>query len=249
MTTPNVARRLPVVLLMTATLSAVATGTAQASVVFSNTGVVAGWDIATQRQGTVTEVTSPVYKGTRALRARQIYEASDGKRYHAEAIKRGLFVNGLDRYYGQAVYIPANWQYHEQDVVIQQWATETPGSPWLGMNITGGKLVYDKVRGSGQVRQAFADMPRGRWVRIVTRLKMTASGILEIWVDGVKKASVPGDWSTSWNGSPSIRWSTGIYAGAWSTQPPKGQSDLSVYHDSLRIATTYAEADPANWSG
>ncbi|WP_433428728.1 polysaccharide lyase [Nonomuraea sp. CA-141351] len=249
MTAPPITRRLPGTLLLTAALLAAVAEPAQASVDFSNTGVLAGWDIATQRQGTVTEVGSPVYKGTKALRARQIYETSDGNRYHAEAIERGLFVNGQDRYYGQAVYIPSDWQYHDQDVVIQQWATETPASPWLGMNITGDKLVYDKVRGSGQIRQAFADMPRGRWVRIVTRLKMTGSGILEIWVDGVKKVSQTGDWSTSWNGSPSIRWSTGIYAGAWSTQPPKGQSDLSVYHDSLRIATTYAEADPANWSG
>jgi hypothetical protein len=221
---------------------------AQASVTFQNNGMKAGWDSADpQRAGTITDVSSPSYKGNSAIRTRQVYETSDGNRYHAEVIKRGLYVNGLDRYYGQAVYVPANWQYHNQDVVIQQWATETPGSPWLGMNITGGQLVIDKVRGSGQFRTAFASMPRGQWVRIVTRLNMTSSGILEIWVNGIKVLSRTGDWSTSWNGSPSIRWSTGIYAGAWSTVPPAGQHDLSVYHDSLRIATTYHEADPLNW--
>jgi MYXO-CTERM domain-containing protein len=75
---------------------------------------------------------------------------------------------------------------------------------------------------------------------------MTASGPFEVWVNGTKTASasinlvVGGD-------PPTIRWSTGIYCTAWRTQQPAGGSPISVWHDHLRVATTYNEAEPANW--
>jgi hypothetical protein len=76
---------------------------------------------------------------------------------------------------------------------------------------------------------------------------MTSTGVLEIWVNGTKYTSATGDWSTAFNGSPTIRWSTGIYCSAWHNSSPSGQSDLSVYHDQLRIATSLTEADPNSW--
>src|SRR5437762_11482022 len=48
---------------------------------------------------------------------------------------------------------------------------------------------------------------------------------------------------------PSLRWSSGIYATRWDTETPTGPHELSIFHDNLRIATTYDEADPAKWGG
>ena len=218
---------------------------ARATVYFQNTGVVSGWDIKTQRTGTVTQVTSPAYDGT-VLRARIVYQSSDGNRYHAEAIKRGLAYNGQDRYYGQVIYLPSGYNDH---TVVQQWATEGPEGPWLGMNADGGTLKWDAVRGpmTGGPAAAFATVPLARWFRVVTRLNMKTAGVLEVWVDGAKRLSQSGDWSTGYASGSSIRWSTGIYMSNWHRTPPTGARDVSVHHDHFRIASTLAEAEPASW--
>jgi hypothetical protein len=216
-----------------------------ATVYFENTGVTSGWDIKTQRTGTVTQVTSPSYDGG-VLRARIIYEASDGNRYHAEAIKRGLAYNGQDRYYGQAIYLPSGYNDH---TVVQQWATEGPEGPWLGMNADAGVLKWDAVRGpmTGGPAAAFATVPLARWFRVVARLNMKTTGVLEVWVDGTKRLTQTGDWSTGYASGSSIRWSTGIYMSNWHRSPPTGAHDVSVHHDHFRIASSMAEAEPANW--
>ena len=57
-----------------AVLSMAAAPTASfATVVFQNTGTTSGWDyLSTQNKGTLTQVTSPVYKGTTAVRAMEL---------------------------------------------------------------------------------------------------------------------------------------------------------------------------------
>src|SRR5688500_17770096 len=75
-----------------AVLSIAAAPTASfATVVFQNTGTTSGWDyLSTQNKGTLTQVTSPVYKGTTAVRARQIYVSGASERFHSELGKRNV---------------------------------------------------------------------------------------------------------------------------------------------------------------
>lgn len=88
---------------------------------------------------------------------------------------------------------------------------------------------------------------RGTWIRIVTRLKLSATGgAFEVWVNGVKKVSRTGI-SLLPSTSQTIRWSSGIYCTAWRDGTPAGQSQLSIFHDQARIADSYALAEPANW--
>jgi hypothetical protein len=81
---------------------------------------------------------------------------------------------------------------------------------------------------------------------VITRIKMSTAGAFEVWVNGTKSLSLNGDFRAM---GPSLRWSSGIYCTRWDTEMPAGQSMLSIFHDSLRIATTLAEADPATWGG
>jgi hypothetical protein len=224
-----------------------------AAVYFQNTGVKSGWDTtAAQRKGSVTEVTSPRWgsSGT-SLRCRQIFEAADGNRYHAEAVKRRIQLNGQDRHYGQAIYIPTYWPTGEV-AVIQQWATEVypsgSGGPWFGMNYNGTSLLWDAVRGPMAPGDpaAFATISKGQWIRVIARVNMKTSGSLEVWVNGSRKLNKAGDWSTNWADGDSIRWSTGIYIG-WHNRQPVGPGDLSVYHDQFRVASSPYEADPVHW--
>jgi hypothetical protein len=227
----------------------------EAGVIWENRGSKAGFtDCSVQQQGEITEVASPVFVGPAALRMRQIYLGNTGTRYHAECIKRGI-ASRTDYYYGQAMWIPSNWVWHSQNHVWQQFATEDPGAPWLG-NMIGGSgyhhLQYHFVRGpmSGSETD-FADISglRGTWMRVVLRIHQATAGHFEIWLNGTRRVSRTGDFSTAYAGNSSIRWSTGIYAAAWYRSTPTGPTDLSIWHDHLRIATTYSEAEPANWGG
>ncbi len=44
-----------------------------------------------------------------------------------------------------------------------------------------------------------------------------------------------------------MRWSVGIYVTWWRDQEPGPQLTRGIYHDHMRIASTYQEAEPANW--
>jgi hypothetical protein len=240
------------------TLGALGAAPAAASVTFQNTGTKTGWSNypqQPQQQGTITEVSSPVYQGPTALRFRQIFVDNNRERYHSEVMQSNAQGNNTDRYYGVALYIPGNWVWHSQNHTWQQWATNTPSSPWLGMMVGGAgghQLQYHFVRGALSGSETdFADVSalRATWIRVVARLNMRTSGNWEVWVNGTRRVSRTGDVSTSWNGSPTIRWSTGIYCGPWYRSLPTGPSDLSLYGDHYRIATTYDEAEPGNWGG
>ena len=220
-------------------------GPARGEVLFQNTGNKTGWgSIFTQKAGTITEVSSPVYKGTTAVQATQTYQKSDGLNYHSEIIKRMAQLAGQDLYYGQAVYLPPDWVFHGQNVTFQQWAPENPEAPWILMYVQN-----DKIRLGGRGQGGDADVGpitglRGTWMRIVTRIHMASPGVFEVWINDHKYYSRNGNLRSM---GPSLRWSSGIYCTRWDTETPTGPHELSIFHDNLRIATTYDEADPAKW--
>jgi hypothetical protein len=218
----------------------------RAEVLFQNTGNKTGWQsIFTQKAGTIEEVTSPVYKGTTAVKATQTYQTSDGLNYHSEIIHRMAELVGQDLYYGQAVYLPPDWVFHSQNVTFQQWAPENPEAPWILMYVQN-----DKIRLGGRGQGGDTDVGpitglRGTWMRIVTRIHMANPGIFEVWINDKKYYSRTGNLRSM---GPSLRWSSGIYCTRWDTETPTGPHVLSIFHDSLRVATTFDEANPANWS-
>src|SRR5690349_1813726 len=86
-------------------------GVARAAVVFQNEGNLQGWDRTfTQHSGTVTMVNDPAYKGTTAIKMVQVFEGNGNGRYHAEVETYHAAKTGDDRYFGQAMYIPPDWQ-------------------------------------------------------------------------------------------------------------------------------------------
>lgn len=220
-------------------------GEAGAEVLFQNTGNTQGWGrVFTQKAGTITEVSSPVYKGTTAVKTTQTYQSSDRKNYHSEIIKEKAHLAGQDLYYGHAVYLPADWVFHGQNVTFQQWAPEEPEAPWILMYLQG-----DRVRLGGRGANGDKDAGRvaglrGTWIRFVTRIHMASNGAFEVWINGEKTFSQRGNFRAH---GPSMRWSNGIYCTRWDTEAPTGPRELTFWHDNMRIATTYEEADPATW--
>ena len=136
------------------------------TVYFQNTGTVQGWTNYPQdpqKQGIIRNVSSPVYKGTSAIEARQTYINQTGG-YHSETVQGATQVVGEDKYYGQAIYLPANWQYHNQNVTFQQWSPENPSGPWELMFVQNDEI---RLGGSGGISGVIGKIQRGTWTRIV----------------------------------------------------------------------------------
>jgi hypothetical protein len=221
----------------------------EAAVLFENTGTLTGWSrVYAQEQGTNTLVSTPTFEGPSALKATQTFAVADGRGYHSERVMFDVQRNGQDQYYGLALYLPPDWVFHNQNVTFQQWGVENPGGggPWILMFVQNDKIRMGGSGASGSRDIATITGLRGTWIRIVTRINMTASGPFDVWVNGTKSLSAPINLVVGGD-PPTIRWANGIYCTAWRTQQPAGGSPLSVWHDHFRIATTYAEAEPANW--
>src|SRR3954471_16672256 len=105
--------------------TAAASAPAHAAVLFENPGNLTGWDrVYAQKMGTNTVVASPTYRGDTAHRAWQTYLASDVANYHSEVVKGNTVRTGQDVYFGQAIYLPPDWVFHDQNVTFQQWAPD-----------------------------------------------------------------------------------------------------------------------------
>lgn len=217
-------------------------------VFFQNRGSVEGWDYSyTQKQGVIRTVDTPVYKGAHALEATQTYIEETGG-YHSEVLKRGAQSVGQDRYYGQAIRLASDWRFHDQNVTFQQWSPEDPEGPWLLMFVIGDEIRFGGSSGIKGTVGSITDL-RGTWIRIVVRLKLAGDGqgAYEVWLNGRKTVSTTGT-TVLPSTSQTIRWSNGIYCTAWREGTPSGPRTLTILHDNHRIASTYALAEPANWS-
>jgi len=220
------------------------------AVYFQNNGTKEGWPNYPQKpeaKGTISDVSSPVYHSTSAIKFTQTFEKNYTGRYHSEVDMEGASNTGLDRYFGMTVYLPAGWPYAKDQVNIQQWAGT---GPWIIMRIDGPDLMvlFDHLPGLNGEPHIYHNMPIASWTRIVTHIHSVASGgIFEVWVNGKKVLSQKGDFVAPGNGGK-IRWSTGCYVSGWfQKSSPQGPSERIVYGTHYRVASSYAEAEPANW--
>jgi len=246
-------------------LAAVALGapSAQASVIFSNTGNTSGWSSLWQENGhcSLTQVSSPVYKGSTAVRARCIYASGYSGRYHGELRKAGMAQRGQDRYYGYAFYIPTNWQSVQQGFNIQQFIGNASGcsggQPGTMTALRyGDDLVTRIVTGPSACQRTTVNytvvtsVSKGAWHRVTMRGKWRSdnTGTFTFWYDGSQKLN-----KTNTKTCPaddySLNLAVGNYSNAWHDDGKMEgtQSTRDIYVDHIRVATTYSEADPGGW--
>jgi len=220
---------------------------ALASVTFQNTGTTSGWTANNARgSARVNQVSSPVYKGSTALGC-EVNWVGEGTANHAEVMKYNAQSVGQDRYYGQVIRLASNWVFLDKNATFQQLSPENPSGPWT-LNWIQKTDIRIRIQGTHHVVGTIA---KGVWARVVARLKMTASGgAAEYWTNGSKRLSRTNINMLPPNGATTIRWSVGVYATHWrnATRLESGEPTKKlIYHDHMRIATSYAEADPAAW--
>jgi len=249
--------------LVTAVALALGSGSSFATVVFHNTGTTSGWSqILVEHNGSVSQVTSPVYKGSTAVKATQVYDAGYTGRFHSELITNNGYTPGQMRFYGFAFYLPANWQFVNQGYNISQFEADMKSScdgfmPTTMMWISGSSLSTRTKSGSvcsqkTTTYSGIASVTAGQWHRIVIQAnwKADTSGYFKVWYDGAKVLERLGIATTiSDPANRAFQFRVGNYANGWHDQGTMvgSQGTRSIYFDHIGIGTVFADADPNQW--
>jgi hypothetical protein len=235
----------------------------KATVYFENTGTTNGWTTLWQEdgQGGLLVTNNPTYKGTNAVRCRTVFRTTYGGRYHTELRKGGEATLGMERYYGFAFYLPADWQFVNQNFNIQQFIGNASGcaggQPITMTHIYGHELdtrITTGPDGCTRAHQYFTvttNVTAGVWHRVVIHGKWAAdnTGIFEFWFDGIRTVSqvnVP----TIPNDDTVFNLAVGNYSNGWHDDGMMvgTQNIRDIYVDQIRVTDNYAEADPASWT-
>ena len=242
-----------------------------ATVYFENQGDTSGWTRNwAEHNGSVAQVGSPTYRGSTALRMRQVFDGSYRGRYHSEVGKHGSKKLGWDRYYGWTFYLPSTWTpaVSGDSFTISQFITNvdtaTEGcGPTIPTTMTyiDGTGLRTRVKTGGNCGSSITSWnivngapTTGVWHRLVLRGKWAsdATGAFQAWYDGslrVNAANIA-TMPTIVNKAEEWEWRVGLYAGGWYQKTSiSGPSTRDIYHDHVRIASSYAEADPGGWGG
>jgi hypothetical protein len=239
---------------------------AHATIYFQNSGSTSGWgELKLEHNASITAVPN-CYKGTTGLKFQTTYDANYGGRYHTEArIKNGLAALNIERYYGWAAWYSTSWQSVAQNFNMQQFignwtaddSTCTSGASPTTMTWLNNTTLHTRVKWGTLCHQTTAgytfttSFAKGVWHRVVMRgrWKNDNTGIFEGWLDGSKRFSrvnAP-TWMAGTNTGMNL--AIGMYANSWhdagemlGTQPTR-----TWYIDSVRVASSLAEADPLNW--
>jgi len=238
--------------------------TTSATALFHNTGTTGGWDgQSLEHKGTISQVSSPVFKGATAIRVTQTYDASYTGRYHSEVVRNDGYKPGQMRFYGFAFYIPSNWQSSTQGYNIAQFIADfgnTGCDDWMPSTmlwLTGSSLSTRVKQGticSQSIRTfgGFASLSYGAWHRIEIQANWQAntSGYLKYWVDGAKRLeqlNLATTIADPQNRTFSFR--MGMYANSWHDQKKMtgSQPTRTLCYDQAGIGTVFADADPNAW--
>jgi len=231
---------------------------------FRNPGTLAGWDnILREHSGTVDEVTNVVYAGNTAIKVTQTYDPSYTGRYHAEVHRGTGYKRGETGFYGFAFRLSDTWEFSPaQSYNIGQFIADfgdTGCDDWMPSSMVWlyGDQLYSRVKYGSICDQHITTYPniatvtRGAWhrVEIQASWQSDSTGYYKIWFDGVKvleKYNI----QTTIDDSREFEWHMGLYANGWHDDGGmKGtQGFRQVWYDNLAIGTTFADADPAQFS-
>jgi hypothetical protein len=250
--------------LVVAVAAALTAAEVGATVIFHNTGTTSGWSqLFQEHNGTVKQVTSPVYKGSTSLQVTQIYDAGYTGRYHSEAIRNNTYRPGDMGFYGFAFRLPSNWQAVSQGYNLSQFIGDftssgcdgwMPGTMiWL-TNTSLSTRVKSGTACAQSIRKwdNFASVTPGAWHRVEMQASWQSgsTGYFKVWFDGTKKVeqfNIPTTVADSQNRYYQFR--VGLYANGWYDQGQMvgTQGTRTVNYDQIGVGTTFADADPNAW--
>jgi hypothetical protein len=226
-------------------------------VLWQNEGTISPWGHLLKDPGcSLTEVSSPTYRGDKALKHVVSFPGTIKLSVHCEVARDPVGMQGDDLYYGWAFMLGDDWpdSYDRKSVISQMTARgrcwnqldffTLDGNQHLTDQSGGGPDSCNPGPGAGHV--AIADrVTVNVWHRLVLHKawRGDSTGLVEIWFDGVKTASAR-DVATGWGDlTTGYAWHVGVYAGLDADR----LGSRTIYTDHYRVARTYQAADPASW--
>ncbi|KAB5562772.1 polysaccharide lyase [Coniochaeta sp. 2T2.1] len=237
---------------------------ATATVIFRNTGTLSGWDkTLKEHSGTVEQVSNVVYAGSTAIKVTQTYDPGYTGRYHSEVHRRSGYKRGDTGFYGFAFRLSESWEFSPaQSYNIGQFIadfTDTGCDDWMPSSMVWlvGNQLYSRVKYGSICDQHITTYPNlatvspGEWhrVEIQANWQSDSTGYYKIWFDGVKVLEKL-NLKTTIDDSRQFEWHVGLYANGWHDDGGmKGSQPFrQIWYDNLAIGTTFADADPAQFS-
>lgn len=154
----------------------------------------------------------------------------------------------LNQWYSFAVYFPRDGYAKDySDEVISQWHQGGSLTPALCLR-TRSDMLYVRVLGDWKYLCAIS---KDTWQAYVIHVKHSAdaTGLVEIWKDGVKIKSLPGPNMYKVAGEVhNPNWKLGIYKSAWNGTATTGTKKRVLYFDNIKLggeSATYAQMAPA----
>ena len=223
-----------------------------------------GWNGSiVERLGSITQVSSPAFKGGNAIRFTQVFDPGYTGRYHSEVYRNDGYRPGDQRFYGFAFYMPGNWQSVNQSFNIAQFIADfgnTGCDDWMPttmMWITGNQLSTRVKSGTvcSQRITTFsniATISQGQWHTVVIQAswQSNSTGFFKVWFDGTKvleRFNIATTIADPQNRPYSFR--VGMYANAWHDQHGMvgTQGTRTWYMDQIAVGTTFADVNPGAW--
>ncbi|KAJ7752530.1 polysaccharide lyase [Mycena olivaceomarginata] len=246
---------------------AVLSATATATQTFANRGTTpAGWDnVLKDHVGTVDQVTNVVYgtNGT-AIEVTQTYDPAWTERYHSEVHHSQGYHRGEQGFYGFAFRLQQDWQFSPaQSYNLAQFIadfTDTHCDDWMPSSMVWiiGDQLATRVKTGSVCHQDdpnefknLATVSAGNWHKVVIQASWQNdnTGFYNLWFDGVKvleKFNIP----TTIAETREFEFHVGLYANGW--HDDKGMKGIQpfrqVWYDQIGMGTTFANADPDQWS-
>ncbi|KAK0615172.1 polysaccharide lyase [Bombardia bombarda] len=246
-------------------MASLAAAAVQATQLFSNHGTTSGWSSQqTEYNGKIEQVSNIVYEGTTALKMTQTYDASYTGRYHSEVHLDGGYSIGDQRFYGFMFRLSQDWQFDgSQSYDISQFIgdfTYTGCDTWMPSTmiwLEGNKLFTRLKTGSVCSQKTTridtgATVTAGGWHKIVIQAKWApdSTGFFKLWFDGTKVVERLNTATTVSDTGANFQFRVGLYANAWHDQGTMtgSQPFRQIWYDEIAMGTTFADADPDQWS-
>ncbi|KAJ5173737.1 Polysaccharide lyase [Penicillium coprophilum] len=230
---------------------------AQASLIFKNSGTTSGWDKTNQEhRGTVKQVTDEAYEGKTALKMTQIYDEDYSGRYHSEVVKNDVYKRGDTGAYGFSFRLQDDWQFSPvQSYGIAQFIadfTDSGCEDWMPTTMIAlkGNKLYSRVKDGSVCKQEvhgfndLATMTAGEWHRIEIEAKWESDGTghYVFYYDGEKvldKQNI----STTIDDDRAFQFRVGLYANGWhdDKQMKGSQGTRSIWYDAIAAGTKLSD--------
>jgi len=245
---------------------AVLSATASATQTFANRGTTpSGWDaVQVENEGTVAQVSNVFFgaSGT-AIKATQTYDPGYTGRYHAEVHHLQGYHRGDQGFYGFAFRLQDDWQFSPaQSYNLAQFIadfTDTGCDDWMPSSMVWiiGNQLATRVKTGTVCAQAIteyknlATVSASTWhrVEIQANWQNDGTGYYKLWFDGTKVLE-EFNIDTTIDDTREFEFRVGLYANGWhddggmkGTQPFR-----QVWYDQVAIGSTFADADPSEWS-